>query len=97
MLHGRVRLTSPDTSWDGRPGDHLVIPSTRHGLHAVDDCVARSPSPNLFSSKAHPPWPPSASKVRPTVAGPVCFMLPPGKDPITDDEASGDQTSSTDL
>jgi len=39
VLHGRVRLTSPDTSWDGRPGDHLIIPSTRHGLHAVDDCV----------------------------------------------------------
>ena len=39
VLHGRVRLTSADTSWDGRPGDHLVIPSTRHGLHAVDDCV----------------------------------------------------------
>ena len=39
VLHGRVRLTSPDTSWDGRPGDHLVIPSTRHCLHAVDDCV----------------------------------------------------------
>ena len=39
VLHGRVRLTSPDTSWDGRLGDHLVIPSTRHGLRAVDDCV----------------------------------------------------------
>ena len=39
VLHGRVRLTSPDTSWDGRPGDHLVIPATRHGLHAVDDSV----------------------------------------------------------
>jgi quercetin dioxygenase-like cupin family protein len=39
VLHGRVRLTSPETSWDGRPGDHLVIPLTRHGLHAVDDCV----------------------------------------------------------
>jgi len=35
VLHGRVRLTSPDTSWDGRPGDHFVIPSTRHGLHAA--------------------------------------------------------------
>ena len=35
----RVRLTSPDTSGDGRRGDHLIIPSTRHGLHAVDDCV----------------------------------------------------------
>jgi quercetin dioxygenase-like cupin family protein len=39
VLHGRVRLTSPDTSWDGRPGDHLVIPATRHGLLAVDDSV----------------------------------------------------------
>ena len=26
VLHGRIRLTSPDTSWDGR-----------HGLHAVHD------------------------------------------------------------
>ena len=32
-------IDSPDTSWDDRPGDHLIIPSTRHGLHAVDDCV----------------------------------------------------------
>lgn len=39
VLYGRVRLTSPDTSADGRTGDHLVIPATRHGLHAVDDCV----------------------------------------------------------
>lgn len=39
VLHGRVRLTSPDTSWDGHPGDHLVISSARQGLHAVDDCV----------------------------------------------------------
>ncbi|MDG5481999.1 cupin domain-containing protein [Mycolicibacterium gadium] len=39
VLHGRVRLTGPDASWDGRPGDQIVIPSTRHGLHAVDDCV----------------------------------------------------------
>ncbi|WP_319447410.1 MULTISPECIES: cupin domain-containing protein [unclassified Mycobacterium] len=39
VLHGRVQLTTADTSWDGSPGDHLVIPSTRHGLHAVEDCV----------------------------------------------------------
>jgi quercetin dioxygenase-like cupin family protein len=39
VLCGRVRLTSADTSWDGRPGDHLVIPSARHGLHALDDSV----------------------------------------------------------
>jgi quercetin dioxygenase-like cupin family protein len=39
MLHGRVRLTAPDTSWDGGPGDHLVIPPAWHGLHAVEDAV----------------------------------------------------------
>jgi quercetin dioxygenase-like cupin family protein len=39
VLCGRVRLTSADTSWDGRPGDHLVIPAARHGLHALDDSV----------------------------------------------------------
>src|SRR5690242_6516177 len=36
VLLGRVRLTSADSSWDGRVGDHLVIPPTRHGLHALD-------------------------------------------------------------
>jgi quercetin dioxygenase-like cupin family protein len=39
VIHGRVRLTSADTSWDGRPGDYLVIPAARHGLHALDDSV----------------------------------------------------------
>ena len=39
VLHGRVRLTTRDTSWDCRSGDHLIIPSTRHSLHALDDCV----------------------------------------------------------
>jgi quercetin dioxygenase-like cupin family protein len=39
VLHGRIRLTSADTGWDGRAGDHLVIPATRHGLHALDDSV----------------------------------------------------------
>ena len=39
VLQGRVKLTTPDTTWDGAPGDHLVIPPTRHGLHAVDDSV----------------------------------------------------------
>jgi quercetin dioxygenase-like cupin family protein len=37
VLQGRVRLTNADTSWDGGPGDHLVIPSSRHGLHALED------------------------------------------------------------
>ncbi|MEP7179847.1 MAG: cupin domain-containing protein [Pseudonocardiales bacterium] len=39
VLRGRVRLTSPDASWEGSSGDHLTIPPVRHGLHAVDDSV----------------------------------------------------------
>ncbi|MFZ0831993.1 MAG: cupin domain-containing protein [Mycobacterium sp.] len=39
VLQGRIRLTSPDTSWDGIPGDHLVIPPTPHGLRAIEDSV----------------------------------------------------------
>lgn len=39
VLQGRVRLTNSETSWDGAPGDHLILPSTRHGLHAVADSV----------------------------------------------------------
>ncbi|WP_343708573.1 cupin domain-containing protein [Mycobacterium sp.] len=39
VLQGRVQLTTSDTSWDGASGDHLVIPPSRHGLHAVEDSV----------------------------------------------------------
>lgn len=39
VLHGRVRLTSGDTSWDGRTGDLLVIPPARHSLEALDDAA----------------------------------------------------------
>ncbi len=39
VLQGRIQLTSPDTSWDGAPGDHLTIPRSRHGLNAVEDSV----------------------------------------------------------
>ncbi|HEU5266046.1 MAG TPA: cupin domain-containing protein [Jatrophihabitans sp.] len=39
VLSGRVRLTTADASWDGAPGDHLVIPPARHGLHADQDSV----------------------------------------------------------
>jgi len=39
VLNGRVQLISPDTQWDGSPGDHLVIPRTRHGLRAIEDSV----------------------------------------------------------
>ena len=39
VLQGRVQLTNNETSWDGTPGDHLIIPRSRHGLHAVEDSV----------------------------------------------------------
>lgn len=37
VLHGRVRLISGETSWDGRDGDLIVIPPSRHSLEAVSD------------------------------------------------------------
>jgi quercetin dioxygenase-like cupin family protein len=39
VLHGRIRLTTQDTSWAGAAGDHLAIPADRHGLHALEDAV----------------------------------------------------------
>ncbi|WP_336210895.1 cupin domain-containing protein [Nonomuraea sp. LPB2021202275-12-8] len=40
VLHGRVRLRSGDTSWDGMTGDFLVIPQARHSLEALEDSAA---------------------------------------------------------
>lgn len=37
VLHGHIRLGSADTSWDGLPGDLLVVPRARHWVEAVDD------------------------------------------------------------
>lgn len=37
VLRGRVRLRAGDTTWDGRTGDLLVIPRTRHSLEALAD------------------------------------------------------------
>lgn len=37
VLHGRVRVTNAQVHWDGTPGDHIVIPQSRHGLHALED------------------------------------------------------------
>jgi len=39
VLAGRVRLVAGQTSWDGAPGDLLVIPQARHSVEAVDDSV----------------------------------------------------------
>src|SRR5215212_11705208 len=39
VLHGRVRVTNSSSGWDGSPGDHIILPRVRHGLHAVEDSV----------------------------------------------------------
>ena len=37
VLHGRVRLVAADASWNGSPGDLLIVPAARHTLEAVED------------------------------------------------------------
>ncbi len=37
VLHGQVRLSSGDATWEGRSGDLLAIPEARHALDAVED------------------------------------------------------------
>jgi quercetin dioxygenase-like cupin family protein len=39
VLQGRVRVTDSTAGWDGSPGDHIILPRTRHGLRAVEDSV----------------------------------------------------------
>jgi quercetin dioxygenase-like cupin family protein len=39
VLHGRVRVTNSTAGWEGSPGDHIVLPRSRHGLHAIEDSV----------------------------------------------------------
>lgn len=39
VLEGRVKLANFEASWEGSPGDHIVIPRTRHSLHAIEDSV----------------------------------------------------------
>lgn len=36
VLRGRVRLSAGDLSWEGRPGDLLVVPDARHSLAALE-------------------------------------------------------------
>jgi quercetin dioxygenase-like cupin family protein len=37
VLGGRVKLTAGDVTWEGRTGDLLVVPDSRHALAAVED------------------------------------------------------------
>lgn len=37
VLTGRVRLGAGDDSWEGSPGDLLVVPAERHVLEAIED------------------------------------------------------------
>ncbi|HEY5357264.1 MAG TPA: cupin domain-containing protein [Streptosporangiaceae bacterium] len=37
VLRGRVRLTAGEVTWEGRSGDLLVVPNSRHALEALED------------------------------------------------------------
>jgi quercetin dioxygenase-like cupin family protein len=39
VLTGRVRLIAGTTSWNGSPGDLLIVPDHRHSLEALEDSV----------------------------------------------------------
>ena len=39
VLRGRVRLKAGGVSWDGAPGDLLIVPQARHSLEAVEDAA----------------------------------------------------------
>jgi len=39
VLHGRVSLKAGEVSWEGSPGDLLVVPPSRHTLEAIDDAA----------------------------------------------------------
>jgi quercetin dioxygenase-like cupin family protein len=39
VLRGRVRLKAGGVAWEGRSGDLLVVPDSRHSLEAVEDAA----------------------------------------------------------
>ena len=39
VIAGRVRLVAGENSWEGREGDLLIAPPSRHALAAVEDSV----------------------------------------------------------
>jgi quercetin dioxygenase-like cupin family protein len=39
VLHGRVRLTTGEASWDGASGHLIAVPAASHSLAALEDSV----------------------------------------------------------
>ncbi|MEW5809757.1 MAG: cupin domain-containing protein [Actinomycetota bacterium] len=39
VLKGAVRMTADEQQWDGRTGDLLLIPDSRHSLLALEDAA----------------------------------------------------------
>ena len=39
VLHGRVRLSAGEKSWDGPQGHQMIIPDARHSLEALEASV----------------------------------------------------------
>lgn len=39
VLKGQVVLASANDSWEGSPGDLLIVPMSRHTLEALEDSV----------------------------------------------------------
>ena len=39
VLSGRVRLVADAVEWEGRDGDLLIVPQTRHTLYALEDAA----------------------------------------------------------
>lgn len=37
VLSGRIALVSGGVTWEGSPGDHLVVPMARHSVDALED------------------------------------------------------------
>ena len=39
VFQGRVNMVAGDVSWNGSPGDLLIVPASRHSLQAIEDSV----------------------------------------------------------
>ena len=37
ILHGRVRLSAANLTWEGARGDLLIVPESRHSLDALEN------------------------------------------------------------